>query len=84
MIVHLTVNLYKMALYIPMHTCTHDLHTGTRGGSRTLPLGGHKLPKLARGEIFWGVTVGVAVFGVPFFTYMAKKYMDKRTTFFSP
>ena len=57
----------------------------TRGGSRTLPLGGHKLLKLARAKRaakIWGVVLGVAVFGVRFFTYMAKKYMEKRTTFF--
>ena len=37
-----------------------------------------------RAAKIWGVILSVAVFGVRFFAYMAKKYMDKRTTFFSP
>ena len=64
----------------------------SRGGSRTLPLGGHKLPKLAlakraakKFEAWPWVWLYLGCrFSRIWLKSLGKSIMDKRTTFFSP
>ena len=55
-----------------------------RGGSRTLPLGGHKLPKLARGENFGACPWVWLYLGAVFRVYGEKVYGQTNYIFFLP